>query len=508
MQTIAPTSRRQGQEQPGDYIIQVRGVNKQFGKNKPFVVRDLNFEVRRGEIFCLLGPSGSGKSTTMRMLTGVYKPSEGQIRVLGIEPSRFKKRTRAQIGYMPQQFVLFPELSTLENINFVGSVYGMSWFGRRKKVREALQFVDLWDARDRLAAQLSGGMQRRLELASTLIHRPKLIFVDEPTAGVDPVLRAKFWEHFESLRQEGRTLFVTTQYVTEADYCDTVAILNRGRLLAYGSPEDIRQEAMGGEIIDLTLEEVTGQAVRLLRRIPDMRRIQIVSTENMRLTVGSSGEALPEIMEAFRQNNLNIQSIEPYRPNFEEVFVQLMEQDVEEDEEDEGGENTKQRERDTKQRAAQPEPQPAPAQHLETRPPLENSPRLEAMPVEPRQSVVRERPQEQARPQPPAPPTPDLRPTGPEQTLHGAAAPTPRPGDDTLAMPAINPALNNRPPETIEPVEQTRTSEPDETNLPGEEVYARPATDQPTLPVPKQRSTQPLSYNGNPVPPRAEEEQR
>jgi ABC-2 type transport system ATP-binding protein len=328
MQTVVTPSSSVSPGQFGASLIQVKNVSKRFGKAEP-IVRDLNFEVRPGQIFCLLGPSGSGKSTTMRMLTGVYRPSEGNIRVLGIEPHRFRKRTRAQIGYMPQQFVLFPELTTLENINFVASVYGMNWFGRAKKVREALEFVDLWDARNRLASQLSGGMQRRLELASTLVHHPRLIFVDEPTAGIDPMLRAKFWEHFNRLRDEGRTLFVTTQYVTEADYCDMVAILNKGRLLALGTPEEIRHEAMGGEIINLTLPEVTSQAVRILRRIPTLHRIRTLSTERLQLTVDNAGEILPEIVTAFQQNNLEIVSIEPYHPNFEEVFVQLMEQDEE-----------------------------------------------------------------------------------------------------------------------------------------------------------------------------------
>ena len=316
-----------------DLIIEVRNVSKRFGKAEP-IVRDLSFEVERGQIFCLLGPSGSGKSTTMRMLTGVYQPTDGEMRVLGVEPRRFGKRTRSRMGYMPQQFVLFPELSTLENINFVASVYGMSWFGRGRKVRQALEFVDLWDARNRLASQLSGGMQRRLELASTLVHNPDLLFVDEPTAGIDPVLRAKFWEQFKELRDTGRTLFVTTQYVTEADYCDKVAILNHGRLVALGAPEDIRRQTLGGDIIEMRVEEVTGQVLRVLRNIPDMRKVKIVSNEELRLTVADTGVVLPEIIEAFRQNTIAITSIEPVHPNFEEIFVQLMEADGPEDPED------------------------------------------------------------------------------------------------------------------------------------------------------------------------------
>jgi ABC-2 type transport system ATP-binding protein len=308
-------------------VIRVSKVGKSFGKGV-MTVADLSFEVAPGQIFCLLGPSGSGKSTTVRMLTGVYEPSEGQMEVLGVEPYRFDTKTRARIGYMPQQFVLFPELSTLENINLVASAYAMSWLGRGKKVKEALEFVGLWEARHRLASQLSGGMRRRLDLACTLVHHPELIFVDEPTAGIDPILRAKFWEHFKNLRDEGRTLFVTTQYVTEADYCDVVAILNRGRLLALGTPEEIRRHAMGGEIINLSLPEITSQALRLLKAIPGVQHIQTISSENLKLTVDRASEALQEIVAAFQQHSIPLLNIDRYHPDFEEVFVRLMEQDL------------------------------------------------------------------------------------------------------------------------------------------------------------------------------------
>ncbi len=323
---LAPLLNQENEEHRAEPVIEVQKVCKQFEKNEP-TIREISFEVMPGEIFCLLGPSGSGKSTTMRMLTGVYGPTEGHIRVLGVEPQNFTRQTRSRIGYMPQHFVLFPELSTQDNINFVASAYGMSWFGRAARVREALEFVGLWDAKDRLVSQLSGGMRRRLDLASTLVHGPELIFVDEPTAGIDPILRAKFWDHFKSLSNEGRTIFVTTQYVTEADYCDKVAILNRGRLLSLGTPEEVRIQAMGGGIINLTLEEVTGQALRLLRAMPDIKDIFTVSPEQLRLVVEESGHTLKEIVHAFQEANIEIQNIESYRADFEEVFVRLLEKE-------------------------------------------------------------------------------------------------------------------------------------------------------------------------------------
>ncbi len=309
-----------------EHVLKMQNVTKQFGKNEP-VVKDLSFEVARGQIFCLLGPSGSGKSTTMRILTGTYQPTEGKSTVFGVVSHRMNQTLRERLSYMPQQFVLFPELSVYQNINFMASVYGMSWFSRRPYIREALELVELWDARRKLASQLSGGMRRRLALACALVHQPELIFMDEPTAGIDPVLRARFWEHFEAMRDKGLTIFVTTQYVTEADYCDMVAILNQGRLLALGTPEEIRQQVTGGEIIDLTLNEVTRPIVQILREVPGVLKTKRVSDESIRLTVTNSGESLPQIVSALQQNEVEIVSITPYRPTFDEIFVQLMEQD-------------------------------------------------------------------------------------------------------------------------------------------------------------------------------------
>ena len=326
MTAETPPSRVEPPGQVRQPIISVDNVSKQFGKDKK-VVHGLTFAVQPGEIFCLLGPSGSGKSTTMRMLTGLYRPSEGAVLVFNKEPWRFKKKLRERLGYMPQQFVLFPELTVWGNVNFVASVYGMSWFGRRKKIEWALEFVDLWESRTKLASQLSGGMQRRLELAATLVHNPDLIFVDEPTAGIDPILRAKFWDHFRQLRDEGRTIFVTTQYVTEADYCDTVAILNRGRVLALGAPEEIRRNAFGGEIINVELENVSSQAVRLLHSVPGVLSVRFLNAENLQLITEDAGATLPLVTASLQEAGINIVSIEPYRPDFEEVFVELMEQD-------------------------------------------------------------------------------------------------------------------------------------------------------------------------------------
>src|SRR4051812_41197962 len=179
---MRPVERRvRGLDEPAVVAVD---IGKRFGDRD--VVQGLSFEVQRGTIFGIIGPSGGGKTTTVRMLLGVMRPTSGDLRVLGREPHRFRRRDRERLGYMPQLFVLFPELSVMENIGFAASIYGMGLWGRGKRIRRTLELVELWDARKRPAGLLSGGMQRRLELAATLLHNPDVIFLDEPTAGIDP----------------------------------------------------------------------------------------------------------------------------------------------------------------------------------------------------------------------------------------------------------------------------------------------------------------------------------
>ena len=186
---------------PTDAVVTVEAVSRAFADR--VVVRDLDFTIRAGTILGVIGPSGSGKTTTIRMLTGALRPTNGDIRVLGERPSAFRRGTRERIGYMPQQFTLYPDLTARENVDFVGSLFGMLWRRRRRRVREVLELLELWDARDRRASDMSGGMQRRLELACALVHEPVLLFLDEPTAGIDPILRGKVWDELHRLRDTG-----------------------------------------------------------------------------------------------------------------------------------------------------------------------------------------------------------------------------------------------------------------------------------------------------------------
>jgi ABC-2 type transport system ATP-binding protein len=265
----------------------------------------------------------------MRMLLGVIRPTTGQLRVLGREPHNFRRRDRERLGYMPQQFVLFPELSVMENIGFVASIYGMNVFGRGRRIRRTLELVELWDARNRPAGQLSGGMQRRLELAATLVHNPDVIFLDEPTAGIDPVLRARFWEHFRALRDAGRTLIVTTQYVTESEYCDEILVLKDGQKAATGTPDALRRLAMGGEVVTVVGPDLSSRAVDTIRAVDGIKQVSWSGHDRLDVIVEDAGSCVPILMHALRAADIEVEEVSEQHPSFDDVFVRLMGSDTE-----------------------------------------------------------------------------------------------------------------------------------------------------------------------------------
>ena len=326
--TAAEEIRREaaGQTGPtlGDPDVVAVDIGKRFGDRD--VVQDLSFEVQRGTIFGIIGPSGCGKTTTIRMLLGVLRPTSGDLRVLGRHPHQFRRRDRERLGYMPQQFVLFPELSVMENMGFAASIYGMSYFGRGKRIRRTLELVELWDARDRPAGQLSGGMQRRLELATTLVHNPEVLFLDEPTAGIDPVLRAKFWEHFRALRDEGRTLICTTQYVTESEYCDEILVLRDGQKVATGTPEEVRRLAIGGEVVTVAGPNLDRHAVTAIREVDGVHKVTWDGQDRLKVIVEDAGAAMPDLVEALRQADVEVDEVSEQHTSFDDVFVQLMDE--------------------------------------------------------------------------------------------------------------------------------------------------------------------------------------
>jgi ABC-2 type transport system ATP-binding protein len=231
---------------------------------------------------------------------------------------------RERIGYLPQHFVLYPMLTVQENLGFAAATYGLGPFRRRRQIAALLELVGLAEHRKQLARDISGGMQRRLALAATLIHRPDLVFLDEPTAGIDPILREQLWQQFREFQAAGRTQFVTTQYIAEAEYCDTVVLMDRGEIVALGSPEKLRQQAAGGDLVDVTIPDLYAYLTHLseIRGVID---VLPASRERARLKVENAGALIPRIIATVQEAGGTVAAIEERQLTFNEVFVTLLE---------------------------------------------------------------------------------------------------------------------------------------------------------------------------------------
>ena len=303
-------------------IILAAGVSRAFGDQ--LAVRDVSFDVSPGTILGVVGPSGSGKTTTIRMLTGTLGRSSGEIRIMGEDPMLFSRRARGRIAYMPQLFGLYEDLTAQENVGFVAALYGIGPFKRGKLIRGALEVVDLWDVRHRLARDLSGGMQRRLELACALVHAPDVLFIDEPTAGIDPLLRQTVWGELRRLRAEGRTLVVTTQYVAEAEYCDRVALIVDGELVALDEPEILRHRVFGGDVLQID----TSRAVdpEQLSGVGGVENVRQTAPRQLMVTVSDAAVLTPRIIDTLRAGGIDVAGIQEHQPSFDEVFTGLVEQ--------------------------------------------------------------------------------------------------------------------------------------------------------------------------------------
>lgn len=312
----------EGMERP--LAIRTRGLTKTFGEE--IAVDAINMEIPEGAVFGFIGPSGSGKTTTIRLLMGLHVPDSGEVSVMGMQPSQFTISDRERIGYLPQLFVLYPDLTIWENMNFAASLYGVS-FLRARRLNELLDLVELREDRHKLVRNISGGMQRRLSLAATLIHDPDLLFLDEPTAGIDPILRRKFWDYFKTLQSNGHTLFITTQYVGEAGNCDFVGIMSEGKLLSVNTPEGLRREAYGGDIVKLgSTERIDYQFRQEVQNLPELKsRILSATDYEVQLLVDDAATATPYLVQYFRDRRKVINSIEGYFPSYDDVFVKIIE---------------------------------------------------------------------------------------------------------------------------------------------------------------------------------------
>ncbi len=307
---------------PGDVAVLAEGLTKRFGDFT--AVDGVSFEVRAGEVVGYLGPNGSGKTTTIRMLLGLLRPTAGRAEVLGFDVARQTEAIRPLVGYMSQKFALYDELTMVENLAFYAGIYDLS--GVEQRIREVLELVGLRGRENERAGQVSGGWRQRLALAIALVHRPRLLFLDEPTSGVDPVARRVFWDTIDGLARAGTTVFVSTHYMDEAEYCGRLGIMSAGRLLAMDTPAALKRDALPGPAWNLVVAG-EGPAAPLIPALDAMEHLPGV------FRVGLRGDHLHAITLAGRHTAASLQTglagagfrvqVEPADPTLEDVFLAL-----------------------------------------------------------------------------------------------------------------------------------------------------------------------------------------
>jgi ABC-2 type transport system ATP-binding protein len=297
--------------------IEVSGLTKKFGD---FVAVDkVTFEVHRGEIFGFLGPNGAGKTTTIRMLLGLLTPTDGSARVVGFDVVKETEALRNRIGYMSQKFSLYNDLTVEENLNFYGGVYGVR--GRRLKERKAyiLKMAGLVGRERELTRNLSGGWKQRLALGAAIIHEPEALFLDEPTAGVDPISRRAFWELIYELAEAGTTILVTTHYMDEAEHCQNLVFIQRGNLVAKGSPEEIKVTKMHGQVVEIDCDDA-GRAIPILRGLNLFEEVALYGAL-IHVVTDDVPAHLPLIKKSLTDSGLIVHSVERIAPSLEDVFI-------------------------------------------------------------------------------------------------------------------------------------------------------------------------------------------
>lgn len=328
---------------PDRSIIRLDDVGKKF--DDTWVLRGIDLEIPRGVVFGMIGPSGCGKTTTVRMILGDHRPDEGTIELLGDDPIERSKSARKSVGYLPQHPALFEDLSLWQNLNYHASLNGVR-FRRRDRLEELLELVDLESDRSKKVSEASGGMKRRLALAATLVHDPPVLMLDEPTAGIDPILRGQLWEEFRRMRDDGTTLLVTTQFVEEAAYCDIVAILAHGNVAGVGSPRELVIDAYGGRRFDVQFDQhIPGQAldalaaseslVRVQRTDPDLARVIVAPSDALR-SASDETRAVREVVDealASAGGELSVVGVSEVAVDWNDVFSRLVEQDGDQDDE-------------------------------------------------------------------------------------------------------------------------------------------------------------------------------
>ncbi|MGO9606704.1 MAG: ATP-binding cassette domain-containing protein [Candidatus Binataceae bacterium] len=299
--------------------VMVRDLVKRFGS---FTAVDrVSFETQPGEVFGFLGPNGSGKSTTIRILCGLLHPTSGYAEVAGLDVTRSAELIRRRIGYMSQKFSLYNDLTVIENLHFYGGLYDVVGRQLEDRIEWALTMAGLVGRENSLTATLSGGWKQRLALGCAVLHRPPIIFLDEPTSGVDPVSRRRFWELIQELSADGVTVFVTTHYMDEAEYCNRLALIYRGRLVALGTPTELKLGSVNGELLMIEASPL-GHALEVVKKVDGVRDAAVFGNA-LHLVVADGDTAIKAVRAAMDSNGIQVRRLDRIRPSLEDAFVAL-----------------------------------------------------------------------------------------------------------------------------------------------------------------------------------------
>jgi ABC-2 type transport system ATP-binding protein len=302
--------------------IEVKNLTKKFGA---FTAVDaVSFEVHEGEIFGFLGANGAGKSTTIRMLCGLLEPTSGEATVGGFDVMTQSEMVKQNIGYMSQKFSLYNDISVEENLNFFGGVYGLSKEKLKERKKYVLEMSHLVGQEKRLTGALPGGIKQRLALGCAIIHEPKIIFLDEPTGGVDPVMRREFWDLINELSQKGTTILVTTHYLDEAEFCNEIILINAGQLIARGTPSEMKTQYIKNTIFEIECSDVAN-AMSLLKNEEMVIEISLFGTY-LHVQVTDEKMARKYFPELFQKNGIKLQRMDSIIPSLEDVFLYLVEE--------------------------------------------------------------------------------------------------------------------------------------------------------------------------------------
>lgn len=307
------------------YAVEVENLVRTFGD---FVAVDhIHFQVKKGEIFGFLGPNGAGKSTTIRMLCGLLMPTSGKGKVAEFDIVKEPEKIKQVIGYMSQKFSLYEDLTVLENLHFFGGIYGLSGPLQKEREKQALDRAGLQDLRDRLTRTLAAGWKQRLALACALLHQPEILFLDEPTSGVDPISRRNFWSLIQQMAEKGVTVFVTTHYMDEAEYCDRLALIYQGKIVALGTPTELKMKTLSRGILEVGCDPLI-PALDLLKRAAWASEAAVFG-DGLHI-IGKEGvDSEQEIKALFQTHHILLKWMEWIRPSLEDVFVSLIEKENE-----------------------------------------------------------------------------------------------------------------------------------------------------------------------------------